>query len=164
MTDTDLVVEKLRAIGGVAPDVITLVHLGTPIPKARVKRNRFGRVYTPKRNADAEGDLAWALRRAINTGRDRNQFTDTVALVALFFVPTWQRKDTDNCLKLVMDAATKAGIWRDDSQVKAHAVFLELDPARPRTVVAICSYYSSMSTSPLFTSTAERTSDAAKAV
>lgn len=153
MNDRDLALEKLRALGGIASDVLTLVHDGTPIPKERARQGQRG-FYTPSRTKNAQEALSWVFKAA--RGR-KNRFTDTVAIVAIFYVPTFQQKDTDNCMKLVMDAATKADVWHDDSQVKAQAVFFELDPQHPRTVVAICPYFCSMSKAPLFTAAEERT-------
>jgi Holliday junction resolvase RusA-like endonuclease len=152
VNDTELAIAKLRAIGGIAADVLTLVHEGTPIPKERARQGRHG-FYTPTRTREAQQDLSYAFRRA---HKCRPIYRDTVAIVAVFYVPTFQQKDTDNCMKLVMDAATKAKVWRDDSQVKAQAVFFELDARAPRTVVAICSYLCSLSQTPLLTASAER--------
>lgn len=152
MTDLELAIAKLRALGGIAPDVLTAVHLGVPVPKERARQGPHG-FYTPTRTKDAQQALAWTLRQA--RGR-RAGFTDTVAIVAVFYVPSFQRKDTDNCMKLVMDAATKAGVWRDDSQVRAEAVFFEYDERAPRTVVAICPYLCSLSKTPLLTAADER--------
>lgn len=150
-TDVDLAVAKLRAIGGAGDERLTLVHPGTPLPKERARAGPHG-FYTPTKTRHAEGLLTRAFRLARSTDRVR-RFHDTVAIVAVFFVPTFQRKDADNCLKLVMDAATKAGVWIDDSQVKAHAVFFELDALNPRTVIAICPYLTSLTRAPLLLET-----------
>jgi len=143
--DVDYAVAKLCAIGGAGEGALTLVHPGTPVPKERPRAGRGGHFYTPERTRRAEV----ALERAFRAIRDRRCFHDTVAIVAVFFVATLQRKDADNCLKLCMDAATKAGVWIDDSQVKAQAVFFELDVVQPRTVVAICPYLTSLTRAPL---------------
>jgi Holliday junction resolvase RusA-like endonuclease len=152
VTDHDLAVAKLRAIGGVAEDVVTVVHDGTPIPKERARQGPRG-FYTPQRTRDAQEALSWVFHRAM---KRHSPFSDTVAIVAVFYLPTFQQKDTDNCMKLVMDAATKAAVWRDDSQVTAQAVFFERDTRRPRTVVALCSYLCSLSHTPLWTAAPER--------
>jgi Holliday junction resolvase RusA-like endonuclease len=154
--DLAFAIGKLRAIGGVAPAVFTLTHLGTPIPKERARAGGNGIFYTPQRTRDAQEQLGYTFRKAARAIGHR-LFTDTVAIVAVFYVPTYQAKDTDNCMKLVMDAATKAKVWADDRQVKAQAVFFEFDSRSPRTVVAICPYLCSMSQEPLFTAAAERT-------
>lgn len=143
--DVEYAVAKLRAIGGASEELLTLVHPGTPVAKERPRASRDGHFYTPGKTRRAEIDLARTFRLA----RGRRRFHDTVAIVAVFFVPTLQRKDADNCLKLCMDAATKSGVWVDDSQVKAQAVFFELDVINPRTVIAICPYLTSLTRAPL---------------
>ena len=144
MTDIETAIERLGAIGGsINARVLTVSHTGVPVPKERPRRGQHS-FYTPKRTKDAQEALAWAFR---SVRGPRPGYTDTVAIVALFFVPNQQVKDADNCIKLVMDAATKAGVWRDDSQVKAQAVFFELDTQNPRTIVAICPYVCSLSKS-----------------
>jgi Holliday junction resolvase RusA-like endonuclease len=61
-----------------------------------------------------------------------------VAVAALFYVADETTKDGDNLLKLVLDAGNRAEVWGDDAQVTVHVAGLELDRARPRTVVAFC--------------------------
>lgn len=152
--DATLGLAKLAGALGVMPDptrVLVFTHRGTPIPKARARFSRkHNRWYTPGDTEQAEQDLAWQFKAAL--GR-RHRFEDTVALVALFFVPDRHRKDVDNCLKLVMDAATKASIWRDDSQVVVQAAYLALDPKDPRTVVALAPCLNSLSITPLLLAT-----------
>lgn len=131
-------------------EVVAFVHQGVPIAKERARQGRTNKGkpiwYTPSRTRNAEQDLMWQFKRAM--GR-RQLFGDTMAMVCLFYVPTRQRKDTDNCQKLVMDAGTKAKIWKDDSQVIASAQFIELDPAQPRTVVAFCPALGTLTKAPL---------------
>lgn len=156
MTDLDIVQRRLQAlIGDQHPTrVLTLVHEGIPIPKARPRVTPDGRrLYNPKRTTDAQRSLGWAFVKAMDHGP---VFTDRVALLAIFYRPDRRRLDVDNLMKLVMDAATKAKVWNDDSQVTAQAALLELDPARPRTVIALCPYLSAHSRAPLLTETEGR--------
>ena len=152
MTDDELILAKLTAVTGSAEHAkyaLTMVHEGTPKPKERPRFNPKSKsVFTPSRTIQAQRDLLYTFRVA--NGR-RAPYPDTLAMVAVFYVPTRQRKDVDNLMKLVMDAATKARIWLDDSQVVAQASFLELDPQRPRTVVAWCPYVGSLTFAPLLT-------------
>lgn len=149
--DFRVVFDVVSQLTGRMPTVdaaIGFVHPGTPIPKARARWSpRNNRWYTPGTTATAEEAIAWRFRQAL--GR-RPRFSDTVAIVALFYVPTLQRKDTDNLMKLVMDAGNQAKVWRDDSQVIAQAVFLELDRAAPRTIVAVWPYLGTLTRAPLF--------------
>lgn len=47
-----------------------------------------------------------------------------LAVVVNAFPPDRRRRDGDNVVKAVFDAITHAGVWADDSQVKAHAVVM----------------------------------------
>ncbi len=115
------------------PAAIYIVHHGIPIPKGRARFLKTGASYTPKRTVTAEEGLAWTLKFAV---RDR-PLVGPLAMVVLFYLPDQRRQDADNLLKLVKDAGNRAGIWHDDSQVVACSARVDLDPANPRTVIAI---------------------------
>jgi Holliday junction resolvase RusA-like endonuclease len=159
-SDRDLIVDRLLAFLDLDPaepsswipeHVIQFSHAGAPVPKERARWSpKHKRMFTPTRTRASEGDLLYAWRVALNR---RLPLVDTCAIVAIFFVPTRRRKDVDNLMKLVMDAATRAGVWNDDSQVIAQASYLELDRDRPRTLVAVCPYLSTLSQTPLLTAT-----------
>jgi Holliday junction resolvase RusA-like endonuclease len=145
--DVDLAITRLHALTVVAQaETWTAVHEGTPRPKARARTTRQGHVYTPATTRAAEADLVRVFRRAWGA---RPMLRDTVALVALFYVPTRQPKDADNLVKLLKDALTKSRVWKDDRLVKAMTVFVELDVLRPRTVIALAPCLSSMTKAPL---------------
>lgn len=155
MTDRELALAALRAVvqlkgHEIDEDRAVVFALeGTPVAWERAGYNRkTGLFFTPAKTRKAEQDLAYAFRRAMNR---RPRFLDSVAIVAFFFVPTRQRKDLDNCKKLIMDSATKSQIWDDDSQVVAQASFIELDARRPRTVIALCPCLGTLSKAPLLT-------------
>jgi Holliday junction resolvase RusA-like endonuclease len=125
------------------------VHVGAPIAKGRPRFSaKHKRTFTPARTVHAERDLMYAFRVALNR---RATLLDTVAIVALFYLPTRRRVDADNLMKLVMDSATAAAVWKDDSQVIAQAALMELDADRPRTVVALCPYHGTLTRAPLLT-------------
>lgn len=133
--------------GNLPPGVVSFVHEGTPIPAERVRYNPKAKTFFKgSRSREAGADMLYAFRVALNR---RRPLADTVAMVAIFYLADRRRKDTDNLLKLVMDAGTKARVWLDDSQVIAQAVFLELDRERPRTVVALCPCVGTLSKAPL---------------
>lgn len=114
-------------------EVFCFVHAGMPVPKARARHGKNGHVYTPSSVTKAERDLAYVWQSAVV----QRPLAGPLALVALFYLADQRRCDGDNLLKLVMDSATKAGVWHDDSQVTAHAVLVDLDANRPRTVIAL---------------------------
>lgn len=154
VNDLRLAAARLRAIATPSPQavgIVSFIHEGVPVPWERVgvsNSKKGGRpiFYTPKATRQAEQALAWRFRSAL--GR-RDMFTDTVAVVLMFYIPTRRRKDVDNLAKLVLDAATQGGIWKDDAQVIAQATFLELDAQRPRTVVALCASEGTLTRAPL---------------
>lgn len=131
------------------PETRAFVHVGAPIAKGRPRFSaQHKRTFTPARTVHAERDLVYAFRVALDR---RATLLDTVAIVALFYLPTRRRVDADNLMKLVMDAATAAHVWKDDSQVIAQAALMELDTDRPRTVVALCPYFGTLTRTPLLT-------------
>lgn len=60
-----------------------------------------------------------------------------VALYVRFWRENRRRVDIDNCIKVVMDAATKAGVWLDDSLVHRIDADLDFDTKSPRTEVRL---------------------------
>lgn len=150
--DIDAVLARLGGLMLTAPNLRetrAFVHVGAPIAKGRPRFSaQHKRCFTPKRTQSAERDLVYAFRVALDR---RATLLDTVAIVALFYLPTRRRVDADNLMKLVMDAATAAAVWKDDSQVIAQAALVELDVARPRTVVALCPYTGTLTRAPLLT-------------
>jgi hypothetical protein len=72
--------------------------------------------------------------------RGKDPLLGNVALAAIFYRSNRQRIDVDNLLKVVLDAATKAGLWQDDCQVTALMGLVEYDPDRPRTIIAFCDH------------------------
>lgn len=127
----------------------TLEHPGPPISKGRPRFSPrvlggIGRrvaAYTPERSAKAQTALAWRFTMAM---MHEKTLTKPIAIVAQFYRPDLKRIDVDNLMKLVMDAATQARVWVDDSHVVAQAAFIELDRKHPRTLVAWCEVESSM--------------------
>lgn len=149
VSDIDEILERLRGlIGDQDPNhMIAFVHFGPPISKARARWNqKTRRFYTPGQSHTAEESLSSRFREAL---AGRPPFLGPMAIVAIFFRQNRQRIDADNLMKLVMDAATKARVWRDDCQVAAQAALMELDVSKPRTVIALCPYWSTLDRTPL---------------
>lgn len=126
--------------------LVAFEHPGDPASKARPRfTSRGNRTYTPTRTLIAQRALAERFQSAMK-GR---MIEGNVAIAAVFYRPNRQRIDADNLMKLVLDAATAAGVWLDDSQVTAQASVVELDAERPRTLVALGPTTSSLSRRPL---------------
>jgi len=149
VSDIDNVLDRLRGlVGDQDPDqMIAFVHPGAPVSKARARWNQKSRrFYTPGHSMEAQEALSWRFKSVL---AGKPPFLGPVAIVAIFYRPNRQRIDADNLMKLVMDAATKAGVWRDDCQVAAQAALMELDVEHPRTVIALCPYLSTLDRAPL---------------
>lgn len=125
MTDLQTIA---AALGAEPTQVFGVTVPGNPIPKGRP---RFaGHAYTPASTQAAEDALGWSLK----VGRPP-KMTGQVVIVAAFYRQNRVRTDVDNLMKLVMDAATAAGLWIDDSQVTAQAAFIGIDDTHPRTEI-----------------------------
>lgn len=136
MIDRHVAMELLESLG--EQDHIELVVVGgDPPSKARPRFNSRGRPYTPKKTVEGEKHLAAAFS---SVPRQEGN----VAIVCIFYRRTFQRIDTDNMLKAVLDAGTRAKIWEDDSQVTALVGIAEYDRQNPRTVVAFGNHESTL--------------------
>lgn len=125
------------SLGALDHRMDVLVHEGDPMSKARSRFVKAGGGYTPAAVRAAEermgaGFEAW------------EPFTGNVAVCCIFVRANAQRIDVDNMLKLVLDAATRAKLWADDSQVTAIAGLIEHDPYDPRTIVAMAPHRSTL--------------------
>lgn len=131
--------ERLRGLIGASADprrFLGIVHDGPPASKARARWARTSqRAYTPASTRTEEEALAWAFFQG---GFPEGPFLGNVAILAVFYRPNHQRIDADNLMKLVLDAGTRAGLWRDDSQITTQGAIVEYDPAHPRTIVVCC--------------------------
>jgi Holliday junction resolvase RusA-like endonuclease len=133
--------------------IVSFVHPGPPQSKARPRWSpKNGRTYTPTETARAERSLAKRFERSFQ-GRT---LEGNVAIAAVFYRPNHQRIDADNLMKLVLDSATKAGVWLDDSQVTAQASVVEVDADAPRTLIALGPTASTMNRTGRVTSTCSR--------
>lgn len=149
MTDREFVERKLLALVEQTPErMLSFVHDEPPVTWQRPRYNpQAKKFFTAKKAKAGERSLGWAFARALH---DQPMFPDTVALFAIFFLPDLRDRDTDNLVKLVMDAGTKAHVWTDDVRVRTHGVLIDLDRERPRTVLAVCPYLSVYTMAPLF--------------
>lgn len=109
---------------------------GTPVPKQRARVIGKGRgAFTPKKTKSAEERVAWML--ALKANLRGNPIADRAIGVRLLFAcPDRRRRDIDNLVKLIYDAANGV-IWKDDAQIEEeHAKLIRADPD-PRTEVVI---------------------------
>lgn len=83
-----------------------------PTTKLRPRFSKSGKVYSAARQRAAEHQIGWMLR---NECSEPNT-VDDLAVFAEFRTATRQRRDLDNMLKLLLDAANGV-VWRDDQQV-----------------------------------------------
>lgn len=133
--DMPAVLGLLTALPGVGDSwTMAFQHPGEPISKHRHRMTRTGHRYTPRASLEAQEELAWRWRASV---RVSTPLDGNLALAAIFYRPNRRSQDVDNMMKLVMDAATQAGIWHDDSQVTAQVALVELDAEKPRTLVAL---------------------------
>ena len=123
-----------------ADQVLPLQLEATPIPWARA-RSRGRRHFTSTRTKHHGWNFQQVFSIALET---RPAFTGAVAMAAIFRMPDARWTDADNLSKLVLDAGTKAKLWRDDSHVTAPLPYLELDKKRPRTLLAFAPIRSSI--------------------
>lgn len=118
-------------IGPIAPEtlVIDVALAGKPIPKGRVKTGDNGNHYPPARTVAAE--QTWATAMVIH-----RQYAGPVpwhcGAVVVFSFTGAQVGDTDNLVKLVLDAGNKI-LYDDDRQITQHAVWVLTGQAAEQT-------------------------------
>lgn len=122
---------------GNSHELRVIVVAGEPPSKGRPRFTKTGRPYTPKVTVLGERRLAEAFAGTPT-------FPGNVSVVCIFYRSSRQRIDVDNMLKAVLDAATRAHVWGDDSQVTALVGIVECDRENPRTIVAFGQHDSSM--------------------
>lgn len=90
---------------------------GEPISKARARFTGYGskiRTYTPEKTKQGEMVMAAAFRKAAPDWKPDRE--NIYGVFGIFFASTFQRRDVDNMLKLVLDSLNKVA-WADDAQV-----------------------------------------------
>ena len=117
-------------MGGHEP--IRVVIEGEPASKARVRFSKRGskvHAFTPEKTKQAEEAIAWHVLAAKQPWM-RN--ATAYGVKAHFYCGTWQRRDIDNMLKLVLDGCNKV-VWDDDCQVIEISAKLERGADHART-------------------------------
>lgn len=114
--------------------VVRFTVPGEPRSKERPRHGKGGRTYTPKTTADAEAKVAWWFKNAAPDWLvdEENPF----GVFARFVAGTRRRRDSDNMIKLVLDALNHV-TWRDDFQVKEIVALIGYEKGNARTEVTI---------------------------
>jgi Holliday junction resolvase RusA-like endonuclease len=117
--------------------VAEFVVTGEPISKARARFTGSGsrvKAYTPE--ATKQGELmVEAAFRAAHPQWKMDQ-RGTFGVFVEFHAATFQRRDVDNMVKLVLDACNGV-VWEDDAQVADVLARVERGGTDPRTAVII---------------------------
>jgi Holliday junction resolvase RusA-like endonuclease len=103
---------------------------GKPPSKPRPRFGK-GRAYASTEQKAAERATGLQLR-----SHHPELLEGPLVVVMTFYVPDAHRRDADNLVKHLWDAANGV-IWNDDSQVKRSAQLVEIDRANPRTEVLL---------------------------
>jgi Holliday junction resolvase RusA-like endonuclease len=103
---------------------------GPPHANQRPRRSRAagGRMWKP--DSAQERSISWQMRSQWRGA----PLEGRLALYARFYVAK-DIKDASNMLKAVEDAGNGI-LWRDDKQIKALVVLVDIDRGNPRTVLA----------------------------
>ena len=111
---------------------ITFTVEGVPRPKARARRGKGGRWYTPNSTKAYEEAVGWAARAAgVHEPRE-----DGVRLDIVLWMPDRRRRDLDNCAKSICDGLNGI-VYLDDSQVAELVVKRRIDGQRPRAEITV---------------------------
>ena len=129
--------------------------LGKPVPKARPRMGKGGRIYTPRTTADYEAHvMRTALLCASGAGIGKAQpvgkadgarfayFGGPVEVELAVFFPDRRRRDLDNAAKSVLDGLQLGrrkgtALLADDDQVVRLVVTKAVDRERPRVEVTV---------------------------
>jgi len=106
---------------------------GAPVPKARPRRARHGKWYTP-RSTEQHEDAVRAAARSAWSAKRLEPWTGQLALSVVFWLPTRRRVDLDNLTKLVTDALN-GEVYADDSQIWSLEARKAFSKVEPRTTV-----------------------------
>jgi crossover junction endodeoxyribonuclease RusA len=109
---------------------------GNPVPKARARRGKGGRHYTPPKTRAFEQRVRWAGIAAASVAGWKPAAGASYALALFVVFPDRRPKDLDNVLKSVSDALNGVA-WLDDAQVHELTVRRSIDRTAPRVEVQI---------------------------
>lgn len=116
-------------------DTLRIDVPGPPVPKARARKGKGGRWYTPPRTRQYEAHV----RTAALAARQQAGGWPTDAryeVQARICFPDRRRRDGDNVVKSLLDAANGV-LWDDDSQVVRRTTEDTVDRERPRVEMVV---------------------------
>ncbi len=116
--------------------VLSFTVEGPPVPKARARRGKGGRHYTPAQTRAYESRVRWLAIAAASAAGWRPIADASYALDLVVVFPDARRRDLDNVTKSLCDALNGVA-WLDDSQVAELHVRRGIDRASPRVEVTI---------------------------
>lgn len=118
--------------------LISLRVAGEPVPKARPRHGKNGRVYTPDKTLAAEEAIGWRVRECYIglVPTDRPVGIDLVFACRGSRAKRNGRADLDNLVKLVKDALNGL-VWLDDSQVENLHARLRRQSDDPGTTIEV---------------------------
>ena len=130
--DMRLLIRVLNAAHPVR-DLRCVTVPGNPRPKRRPRFTSRGHAFVPK------DERLWAARmRAMLQDSGVRRDDGPVAVAMLLVRADRRRADVDNLQKAWLDIANGV-LFRDDSQVASLHADVIVDPASPRTVIAVAS-------------------------
>lgn len=106
---------------------------GKPVPKARPRLGRRGRVFTPQKTLDYEALVAVCARQSIPEGWS---LEDSYHVTAVFYYDSNVFGDLDNTAKSILDGLNQASVWLDDKHVSRLTVERDFS-AEPRAYVTV---------------------------
>jgi Holliday junction resolvase RusA-like endonuclease len=108
---------------------------GQPVPKARPRLGKFGKVYTPAKTRAYEQTVRLLGQLAVTRARWSIAVGPCVVTLRLFSAST-RRDDVDNCTKAILDALNGV-TYRDDSLVDELHVYRKHNEVNPRVEIRI---------------------------
>lgn len=114
--------------------IVSVFIPGQPKPKGRPRKGKNGHMYTPRATIEAEQVVGWKAKCAMKG----LPVIGAHVSVRLRFVGAHGLSDTDNLVKLVLDACNGV-IWKDDRQVRSvNARKVQMNPGgRPSTLLEV---------------------------
>lgn len=111
---------------------------GPPVPKARARKGRNGRFFTPERTRRYERHVASCARAALWTSGFRSMWPmeGKYMLRARLYMPDARRRDSDNVAKSLSDAMIGV-LFADDHRVGFSVDPWEVDRENPRAEVEV---------------------------